>query len=129
MHQVFSHSIADNRMQTRIARPSVMAIGGSIEYERVAGKLCSIDPIIMQEVDYLKNMIARIAARQPSLIVVERCVARVAMKFLRHAGITVVCNVKPCVLERIARCTQADVMPSVDGQILQPKVVGSGCGM
>src|SRR4051794_25847570 len=40
----------------------------------------------------------------------------------RKAGISLVCNLKQVVLRRIARCTQADIVHSIEGQIAKPKL-------
>ena len=45
-------------------------------------------------------MVARIAALEPDLVLVQRNVSRLAQEYLREKGITLVLNVKPSVLER-----------------------------
>ena len=46
---------------------------------------------------------------RPQVLCVEKNVARVARSFLRDANVTVVCNMKRCVMQRIVRCTYAEV--------------------
>lgn len=61
-------------------------------------------------------------SHRPSVVLVERNVAGLAVQMLLHAGVTLVSNIKPRVLQRIARSTGADVMPSLDAQILNQKI-------
>ncbi len=57
-------------------------------------KLTSIDPVVLQEYEFLKNFIARIEALKPNIVLVEKTVARVAQDMLRDSGVTLVHNVK-----------------------------------
>lgn len=49
-----------------------------------------------------------------SIVVVEKSVARKAQEMLRDKRLTLVYNLKLPVLKRIARCTQAEIVNSVD---------------
>ena len=49
----------------------------------------------LQEREYLKNYIGRIAAVEPDIVLVERTVSRVAQELILATGITLVTNVKP----------------------------------
>ncbi|VDK69235.1 unnamed protein product [Litomosoides sigmodontis] len=119
---VCSKSIRHESMPSEIRNASVLTLEGSIEYERVNDKLSSIEPIISQESEYLRNQVERMLSHRPSVVLVERNVAGLAVQMLLHAGITLVSNIKPRVLQRIARSTGADVMPSLDAQILNQKI-------
>lgn len=55
-------------------------------------------------------------------MLVQRNVSRLAQDLLRHQGITLVFNVKKTVLDRLARCTQAAIVTSVDAHIGRPKL-------
>ncbi|VDN28137.1 unnamed protein product [Gongylonema pulchrum] len=119
---VCSKSIRHDSMPSEIHNASILALEGSIEYERVSDKLSSIEPIITQESEYLRNQVDRMLSHRPSLVLVERNVAGLAVQMLLEAGITLVSNIKSRVLQRIARSTGADVMPSLDAQILNQKI-------
>lgn len=73
-----------------------------------------------QEREYLRHVVARIANLQPDLVLVHRNVSRLAQEFLLALRVTLVLNVKASVLERVARCTQADIVTSVDAHIGRP---------
>ncbi len=70
----------------------------------------------------MRNMAHKIGARNPQIVVVEKTVARLAQKYIRRLGMTLVHGLKNQVLRRIARCTRAEVMPSVDGQVVKPRL-------
>ncbi|KHN87270.1 1-phosphatidylinositol 3-phosphate 5-kinase [Toxocara canis] len=119
---VCSKSVIHSSMPRYIQNAAIMALAGSVEYERVAGKLSSIDAIIAQESDYLSKQVERILAQRPSVVLVEQNVARLAVDLLLNAGVTLVSNIKTQVLHRVARSTRADVMPSLDARLLQQKI-------
>jgi hypothetical protein len=49
----------------------------------------------LQEHEYLRHCVGRIATLQPDIVLVEKTVSRLAQGFLLDAGITLVINVKP----------------------------------
>lgn len=63
----------------------------------------------MQERDHLSMTVARIEAHHPNVLLVEKTVSRFAQDRLLAKEISVVLNVKRALLERIARCTGAQV--------------------
>lgn len=65
---------------------------------------------------------ARIAAMAPDLVFVQRNVSRLAQESLLRLGISLVLNVKPQVLERVARITGADIVKSIDAQVGRPRL-------
>ena len=69
---------------------------------------------MLQEKDHLQLAVERVAAMHPDVLLVERSVARSAQDALLRKGISLVLNVKPKLLERLARCTGAQVAPSVE---------------
>lgn len=58
--------------------------------------------------------VAKIAAHHPSILLVEKSVSRYAQEYLLAKDISLVLNVKKPLLERIARCTGTQIVPSVD---------------
>ena len=69
---------------------------------------------MMQENEYLKNAVAKIAAFKPDVLLVEKVVSGVAQEFLFNLGVTLVLNVRPSVMDRVSRCCQSDIVPSID---------------
>jgi 1-phosphatidylinositol-3-phosphate 5-kinase len=65
----------------------------------------------------------RIASRKVSLLLVaENSVSSLAVDMLVQAQIGLCTNLKPIILERLARSTNADILSSLDAQFLQPRV-------
>ncbi|KAK5642357.1 hypothetical protein RI129_008524 [Pyrocoelia pectoralis] len=119
---VCSKNIAHKYMSTKLENPKILILQCSLVYQRTEGRLMSLEPILMQEHEYLRNVVARIIALQPDVILVQRNVSRLAQDLLRDQGMTLVLNVKQTVLERLARCTQADLVTSMDAHIGRPRL-------
>ena len=58
--------------------------------------------------------VARIDAHHPNVLLVEKSVSRYAQEYLLAKDISLVLNIKKPLLERIARCTGAQIVPSID---------------
>lgn len=58
--------------------------------------------------------VAKIDAHQPDVLLVEKSVSRYAQEYLLAKDISLVLNIKRPLLERIARCTGAQIVPSID---------------
>ncbi|KAK4700951.1 hypothetical protein P7C70_g5290, partial [Phenoliferia sp. Uapishka_3] len=82
----------------------------------------SLEPIIKQESEYLRNLVARIVAQRPHVVLVERNVSRLALEYLKDANIAVARNVKREIINAVARVTQADVVSSMDKLALEPRL-------
>ncbi|VDO29958.1 unnamed protein product [Haemonchus placei] len=119
---VCSKTVTHESMAQPLRDASVMIVAGSIEYERFQGRLSSLVPILNQEGEFLSKQVERILSRRPSLLLVEGCVSRLASDLLRDAGVRLVVNVRQRVLERIARSTGADILPSSDAQLIQQNI-------
>ncbi|KAK9819645.1 hypothetical protein WJX72_000689 [[Myrmecia] bisecta] len=107
-------NVAHRRMQTHVDQPRIMMLGSTLEYQRTAHKLSSFDTLLDQEREHLRLAVERVAALKPQVLLVEKSVARYAQDALLHKGISLVLNVKPALLERIARCTGAQLAPSIE---------------
>ena len=59
-------------------------------------------------------VVAKIHAHQPNNLLVEKSVSWFAQDYLLEKNISLVLNVKRPLLERIARCTGAQIIPSID---------------
>ncbi|XP_055998370.1 1-phosphatidylinositol 3-phosphate 5-kinase-like isoform X3 [Ostrea edulis] len=123
---VFTKNIAHKKMTCQITNPQILLMKGSIEYQRRVNKFSSLEPQILQEEEFLKNNISKIASLKPrpDIVVVENTVSRLAQTYLLQSGITLIFNVKMCVLERLARFTQACIVPSIDSIVSGPINLG-----
>ncbi|KAJ1408315.1 Zinc finger, FYVE/PHD-type [Sesbania bispinosa] len=111
---VCKKNVAHRRMTSKFDKPRLLILGGALEYQRVSNLLSSVDTLLQQEMDHLKMAVAKIAAHQPNILLVEKSVSRYAQEYLLAKDISLVLNVKKPLLERIARCTGTQIVPSID---------------
>ncbi|KAL8488172.1 hypothetical protein ACS0TY_024453 [Phlomoides rotata] len=118
---VCKKNVAHRRMNSKIDKARLLLLGGALEYQRVANHLSSFDTLLQQEMDHLKMAVARIDAHHPNILLVEKSVSRYAQEYLLAKNISLVLNIKRPLLERIARCTGAQIIPSIDN-LSSPKL-------
>ncbi|CDM33427.1 hypothetical protein DTO006G1_4216 [Penicillium roqueforti] len=111
---VFTKNLALKGMSRNISRPNILIITFPLEYARQQQHFMSLEPVIRQEREFLENLVSRIAALRPNLLLVEKTVSGLALGLLEQAGIATAYNVKPSVLEAVSRCTQTRIMTSMD---------------
>ncbi|KAL8698007.1 MAG: hypothetical protein Q9224_002050 [Gallowayella concinna] len=111
---VFSKNLALKSMPRSIPHPTILILTFPIEYARHEQHFMSLEPVIRQEREFLQNLVNRIAALQPKLLLVERNVSGLALEFLEKANIATAYNVKASVLEAVSRCTQTRIVSSID---------------
>ncbi|XVE51785.1 hypothetical protein DITRI_Ditri02bG0069200 [Diplodiscus trichospermus] len=85
---VCKKNVAHRRMTSKIEKPQLLILGGALEYRRVSNILSSFDTLLQQEMDHLKMAVAKICAHEPNILL------------------------RP-LLERVARCTGAQIIPSI----------------
>ncbi|XP_066544342.1 1-phosphatidylinositol 3-phosphate 5-kinase isoform X2 [Amia ocellicauda] len=120
---VCTKNIAHKKMNSNIKNPKILLLKCSIEYlYREETKFTCIDPIVLQEREFLRNYVQRIVDVRPTLVLVEKTVSRIAQDMLLEHGITLVINVKPQVLDRVSRMTQGDLVMSMDQLLTKPRL-------
>lgn len=117
---VFTKNVALKSMPRSIPRPNILIITFPLEYARHQQHFMSLEPVIRQEREYLENLVSRIAALRPNLLLVERNVSGLALELLEEANITTAYNVKSSVLEAVSRCTQTKIITSMDKLVTTP---------
>ncbi|KAG4144459.1 hypothetical protein ERO13_D05G038200v2 [Gossypium hirsutum] len=118
---VCKKNVAHRRMTSKIEKPRFLILGGALEYQRISNHLSSFDTLLQQEMDHLKMAVAKIGAHHPNVLLVEKSVSRYAQDYLLAKDISLVLNIKRPLLERIARCTGAQIVPSID-HLTSPKL-------
>lgn len=119
---VCKKNVAHRRMTSKKYKNArLLLLGGALEYQRVSNQLSSLDTLLQQEKEHLKMTVTKIEAHHPNVLLVERTVSRYAQEYLLEKEISLVLNVKRPLLERIARCTGAHIVPSVDN-LTAPKL-------
>jgi hypothetical protein len=74
---VFGKNVAHKNMQRDIKTPKILLLRASIEYQRTEEKMCSLEPILAAESQYLRNYCSKLLLRHnPDILVVEKSVAR-----------------------------------------------------
>ncbi|KAG9878843.1 hypothetical protein KCV05_g21320, partial [Aureobasidium melanogenum] len=121
---VFSKNIALKGMRRSFVRPRIVIISFAIEYARHNHHFMSLEPVIAQEREYLRNLVGRIVALKPQILLVQRNVSGLALNMLQEAGITVVYNIKESVLAAVARMTQTVLIKSIDKLSIDPSGLG-----
>ncbi|KAM7471908.1 hypothetical protein LguiA_010091 [Lonicera macranthoides] len=111
---VCKKNVAHRRMTSKIEKPRFLILGGALEYQRVSNHLSSFDTLLQQEMDHLKMAVAKIDSHNPDVLLVEKSVSRYAQEYLLAKDISLVLNIKRPLLERIARCTGSQIVPSID---------------
>jgi 1-phosphatidylinositol-3-phosphate 5-kinase len=109
-------------MSNHFEKPKVLLVQCAIVYQRDESKFVSIESVLLQEKEYLRNVTSRILSLKPNVVLVHKNVAGIAQDMLRDSGITLVLDVKLAVMERLARCMQCDILTSINSNIGRPKL-------
>ena len=121
---VFTKNLALKSMPRSIPNPSLVIVTFPLEYARHRQHFMSLEPVIRQEREFLENMVNRIAALRPHLLLVQRNVSGLALEFLEKANIATAYNVKPSVIKAVSRCTQTRIISSIDKLAITPTHTG-----
>ena len=123
---VFTKKLALKSMPRRMSNPRVVIVSFPIEYQRHQHHYMSLQPVIEQEREFLKQLVNRIIALRPQLLLAEKTVSGLALQFLNEAKIAVAYNVKPSVLSAVSRCLETEIISSVDMLALPPSQFQTG---
>ncbi|KAH6634241.1 hypothetical protein B0J18DRAFT_415614 [Chaetomium sp. MPI-SDFR-AT-0129] len=112
---VFTKNLALKSMPRKIRNPRIVIITFPLEYQRHPQQhFMSLQPVIEQEKEYLRMVVNRILNLEPHVLLVEKSVAGLALQYLSEANVAVAYNVKPSVLEAVARIVNMPVISSMD---------------
>ncbi|KAI2630275.1 hypothetical protein GGS26DRAFT_558578, partial [Hypomontagnella submonticulosa] len=123
---IFTKKLALKSMPRRMSNPRVVIISFPIEYQRHQQQFMSLQPVIEQEREFLRQLVNRIIALRPQLLLTEKSVSGLALQFLSDAKISVAYNVKPSVLSAVSRCLETEIISSVDMLALPPHQFQTG---
>ncbi|KAJ3989013.1 hypothetical protein F5890DRAFT_1401940 [Lentinula detonsa] len=119
---VITKNVTHKNMSRSQRNPRIMLVTFPLEFSRVEGQYMHFGQIVRQEKEYLGNLVARIAALRPHVILVEKSVSRIALEALLNYNIAVARTVRPSAIQLIARMTQADLFSSMDKLALEPRL-------
>ena len=125
---VFTKNLALKSMARNLIKPNILILTFPLEYARHQKHFMSLEPVIRQEREYLHNLVHRIAALKPNLLLVEHNISGLALEYLDRAGISTAYNVKRSVLEAISRMAQTRIITSIDKLAIKPAQAGR-CGV
>lgn len=111
---VFSKALPSKNMPRRLENPRILLIMFPLEYQRNENHFLSIETVFAQEQEYLDKLVSRLVSLSPDIIFVGANVSGYALELLNKIGVVVQFNLKPQVMERISKLTEADIAISVD---------------
>ena len=111
---VCTKNVTHKKMETSIKNPTILLLKCAFEFQRRENTLSYFDTLHLQEEQYLKNVVAKVKAFRPSIILVQKSMSRLALEMLYELGIIVAVNVKQSVMNRVARCTEGAILGSLD---------------
>ncbi len=111
---VITKNVAHRQMARHLKNPRIMLVTFPLEFQRVEGQYMHFGQIVRQEKEYLHNLVSRIAALRPHVVLAENSVSRLALDSLVQQNIAVARSVKPSAIDLVSRMTQGDVFSSMD---------------
>ena len=125
---VFTKNLAYKRMARTVHNPRIMLITFPVEYHHNGEmQLMSLDPMISQGKEYIRNLVSRIVSHKPTVLVIGNSVSGVALDYLLETNVSTLYNVKPSVIEALSRCCEADIISSIDKLSSNPAL--GNCGL
>ncbi|BGP31249.1 Mitochondrial distribution and morphology protein 12 [Rhodotorula toruloides] len=118
---VITKNVMQKKMPRRLSNPKIMLLSFGLEYLRGDTQYFSLDKVIDQEREHLRNVITRVTSHFPQIVLCERNVSSIALEYLQDRGIAVARHVKPEVLAAISRSFGADILPSTNA-LFDPKL-------
>ncbi|KAI7849578.1 hypothetical protein BDC45DRAFT_609498 [Circinella umbellata] len=125
-----SQDTANMKMVRNITHPRILILLFSLDYGSVEteNEPIATTPVTSQEWESFCKLVAQIVALKPTLLLLKSNISQLALGYLLEANIPIIYNVKDSVIEAVARCTRATIVPSVDK--LQAGSISFGhCGM
>eukprot|EP00803_Ostreobium_quekettii_P003607 evm.model.scf_978.2 EVM.evm.TU.scf_978.2 scf_978:28772-45132(+) len=102
---------ASCRMQSKLSNPRLLLLSGPLEFETSATTRLQLKSAYLSRgKEYLDAVASKIVSCRPNVVLVEKNVARAAIKKIDEEGITLVYNVQLPQLEMLAQCTGAEVV-------------------
>lgn len=110
----FTKNIDLKKMRPVISRPKVVLLMFPLEYLKHKQQFILLRMIQLQQLVYIANLVLRLVLMEPDIVVVGDTVCGLAEQQLEEAGITVISNTKPQIIERLSRYTGADIFQLVN---------------
>ena len=124
---VFSKALPCKSMPRRLENPRILLVMFPLEYQKNGNHFLSLDSVFSQEREYLDKLISRLTSLRPDIVLVGANVSGYALDLLKKSDIIVQYNIKPQVIERVSRMTEADIAVSIDN--LASNIKLGECGL
>lgn len=121
----WTKNIDSKKMLSSIENPKIALLMFPIEYLKQKEQFISLRIVHSQQDVYVTNLVSRLISLEPDVIVVGDTVCGLAEQLLEEAGITVISNTKPQVIERISRYTKTDIFQSVNDLFFKKGSLGT----
>lgn len=118
-------NIDSKRMSSKIENPKIALLMFPLEYLKQKELFISLRIVHSQQSVYITNLVSRLVALEPDIIIVGDSVCGLAEKLLIEANITVISNTKPQVIERISRYTKANIFQSINDLFFKKGSLGT----
>lgn len=110
----FTKNVDLKKMALHVTNPKIVLLMFPVEYLKHKQQFILLRMMHSQQQVYITNLVLRLILMSPDVVVVGDSVCGLAEQLLEEAGITVISNVKPQVVERISRYTKADIFQLVN---------------
>ena len=117
---VFAKFIPHKKMRTNINNPRLLLFSCALSFEREENRFSQFDILLEQEERFLRILVEKIVSLKPDLLIVEKSVSIYAMKLFIEENITVITDIEPSILLRIARYTNSHIFNSTSEIMLIP---------
>ncbi|GAA5866486.1 hypothetical protein JCM3774_004699 [Rhodotorula dairenensis] len=118
---VITKNVMHKSMPRHLSNPRIMLLSFPLEYQRNDGQYLSLDKVVTQEHEYLRNLVLRIQDSFPHILLVERNVSQVALDYLLERGIVVARHVKASALASLSHSFGAEIISSMNA-LLDPRL-------
>lgn len=118
---VITKNLMHKSMPRHLSNPRIMLLSFPLEYQRNDGQYLSLDKVVSQEQEYLRNLVLRIQDSFPHILLVERNVSQVALDYLLERGIVVARHVKASALASLSDSFGAEIISSMNA-LLDPRL-------
>ena len=119
--KVCSLKLAHKAMAANIHKPRIALVAESIMFKD-RNTMVSLEIIQVQDAEYVKNVIGKLPDSRPNIVLVEKTVTNLAQEIFLKEGVSLAVNVKPRLLQRLARLTQGAIIRSLDSMMALPKL-------
>lgn len=111
---VITKNVTDRKMLTAVADPKLLLVNGDLAASKDDIEIDSLRDVAALQTHFTTKIVNAICALNPSMVVVEKSVSIPVLEELRRREITVLSNMKPRTMSRLARLTNTIPCPNAN---------------